>query len=155
MMTKGNVFMNLKCNFRCQFVYTLHGVLAKLIFRSCVTRDGAICIKMAHLSILMEPTLLLEKTSATVSYNVFGSYWYLNVASMLAAQVTRTESYVYVVEQAQCFSLEHQQQTEKKTYKSLSSDRSEKIPDGSCSILFLEIDLQERVFQQIFMIHMI
>ena len=44
---------------------------------------------------------------------------------------------------------------EKKTYKSLSSDRLEKIPDGSCSILFLEIDLQERVFQQIFMTHMI
>ena len=44
-MTKGNVFMSLKGNFRCQFVYTLHGVLAKIIFRSCVTRDGAISIK--------------------------------------------------------------------------------------------------------------
>ena len=29
-------------------------------------------LKMAHLSILMEPTLLLEKGSATVSYNAFG-----------------------------------------------------------------------------------
>ena len=143
MMTKGNVLMSLKCNFRCQFVYTQHGVLAKLIFRSCVTRDGAICIKMAHLSILMEPTLLLEKASATVSYNVFGWYWYLNVACMLAAQVTRTESYVYVVEQAQCFSLEHQQQTEKKTQNSLSSDGSENIPDESCSILLMCSDLQE------------
>ena len=37
--------MSLKGNFGCQFVYTLHGVLAKLIFRSCVTRDGAIRIK--------------------------------------------------------------------------------------------------------------
>ena len=45
MMTKGNLFMSLKGNFRCQFVYTLQGVLAKIIFRSCVTRDGAICIK--------------------------------------------------------------------------------------------------------------
>ena len=71
MMTKGNLFMSLKGNFRCQFVYTLHGVLAKIILRSCVTRDGAIS-KMRHLSILMEPTLLLEKASATVSYNAFG-----------------------------------------------------------------------------------
>ena len=70
-MTKGNLFMSLKGNFRCQFVYTLHGVLAKIILRSCVTRDGAIS-KMRHLSILMEPTLLLEKASATVSYNAFG-----------------------------------------------------------------------------------
>ena len=84
-MTKGNVFMSLKGNFRCQFVYTLQGVLAKIIFRSCVIRDGAICIKMAHLSILMEPTLLLEKAPAAVSYNVFGWYWYLHVACMLAA----------------------------------------------------------------------
>ena len=45
MMTKGNLFMSLKGNFRCQFVYTLHGVLAKIILRSCVTGDGAICIK--------------------------------------------------------------------------------------------------------------
>ena len=44
-MTKGNLFMSLKGNFRCQFVYTLYGVIAKIIFRSCVTRDGAICIK--------------------------------------------------------------------------------------------------------------
>ena len=45
MMTKGNLFMSLKGNFRCQFLYTLYGVIAKIIFRSCVTRDGAICIK--------------------------------------------------------------------------------------------------------------
>ena len=54
MMTKGNLFMSLKGNFRCQFVYTLHGVLAKIILTQFV-------LKMAHLSILMEPTLLLEK----------------------------------------------------------------------------------------------
>ena len=86
-MTKGNVFMSLKGNFRCQFVYTLQGVLAKIMFRWCVTRDGAICNKMAHFSILMEPTLLLEKAPAVVSYNVLGWYWYLNVACMLAARV--------------------------------------------------------------------
>ena len=44
-MTKGNLFMSLKGNFRCQFVYSLHGVLSKIILRSCVTRNGAICIK--------------------------------------------------------------------------------------------------------------
>ena len=44
-MTKGNLFMSRKGNFRCQFVYTLHGVLTNLIFRSCVTRNGTICIK--------------------------------------------------------------------------------------------------------------
>ena len=71
MMTKGNLFASLNGNFRCQFVYTLHGVLAKIILRSCVTRDGAIS-KMRHLSILMEPTLLLEKASATVSYDASG-----------------------------------------------------------------------------------
>ena len=45
MTTKGNLFMSLKGNFWCQFVYSLHGVLTKIILRSCVTRDGAICIK--------------------------------------------------------------------------------------------------------------
>ena len=42
-------------------------------------------LKMSDFSILMEPTLLLEKGSATVSYNAFGWCWYLNVACMLAA----------------------------------------------------------------------
>ena len=76
-------------------MYALHGVLAKIILRSCVTRDGPIS-KMRHMSILMEATLLLEKAS----YNAFGRCKYLKVACMLAAQVTRTESYVYVVEQS-------------------------------------------------------
>ena len=66
MMTKGNLLMSLKVNVRFQFVYSLHSVLAKVILRSCVTRA------FEHLSILMEPTLLLEKGSATVSYNAFG-----------------------------------------------------------------------------------
>ena len=71
-MTKENFFMPLKGNFRCQFVYSLHSVLAKITLRSCVTRVAQFVLKMAHLSILMEPTLLLEKGSATVSYNAFG-----------------------------------------------------------------------------------
>ena len=45
MMTKENLFMSIKGNFRCQFVYSLHGVLAKIILRSYVTRNGAICFK--------------------------------------------------------------------------------------------------------------
>ena len=45
MMTKGNLFMSIKGNLTCQFVYSLLGVLAKIILLSCVTRDGAICIK--------------------------------------------------------------------------------------------------------------
>ena len=43
MKKKGNLLIS-RNNFRCQFVYSLHGVLAKIILRSCVTRDGAICI---------------------------------------------------------------------------------------------------------------
>ena len=45
MMTKGNLFMSIRGNLPCQFVYSLLGVLAKIILLSCVTRDGAICIK--------------------------------------------------------------------------------------------------------------
>ena len=44
MMTKRNLFMSLKRNVWCQFVYSLHGDLAKIILRLCVTRYGAICI---------------------------------------------------------------------------------------------------------------
>ena len=71
-MTKGNLFMSLKGNFRCQFVYTLHGVLAKIIFPSCVTRDGAICIKNGTFEHFDGTNPILEKASATVSYNAFG-----------------------------------------------------------------------------------
>ena len=42
-------------------------------------------LKIPYLSILMEPTLLLKKGSATVSYHAFGWCWYLNFACMLAA----------------------------------------------------------------------
>ena len=74
--------------------------LQKLYFARVSHGMVQFVLKMRHLSILMEPTLLLEKASATVSYNAFRWCWYLNVACMLAALVTRTESYVYVVEQA-------------------------------------------------------
>ena len=51
----------------------------------CARVSHGIVLKMADLSILMEPTLLLKKGSPTVSYNAFGLCWYLNVACMLAA----------------------------------------------------------------------
>ena len=77
----------------------IHGCLRNMVFDSnlcilctaflqklyCARVSHNIVLKMADLSILMEPTLLLEKGSATVSYNAFGWCWYLNVASMLAA----------------------------------------------------------------------
>ena len=44
-MTKENLFISLKGDFPCQFVYSLQGVLAKITLRSCVTRDSAISIK--------------------------------------------------------------------------------------------------------------
>ena len=71
MMTKENLFISLKGNFPCQFVYSLQGVLAKITLRSCVTRDSAISIKTGRFEYLMQATLLVEKASATVSYNAF------------------------------------------------------------------------------------
>ena len=67
------------------FVYSLRDGLAKIILRSCVTRDGAICIKNVRFEYSMEPTPLLEKGSATISYNDYGSCSYLTVAFMLAS----------------------------------------------------------------------
>ena len=56
------------------------------LYCACVSHGMAqFVLTMADLSILMEPTLLLEKGSARVSYNAFGRYWYLNFACMLAA----------------------------------------------------------------------
>ena len=71
-MTKGDLFMCLKGNFRCQFVYTLHGVLAKIIFRSCVNGMAQFVLNKADLSILMEPTLLVEKG---FSYSILQRFW--------------------------------------------------------------------------------
>ena len=59
--------------------------LQKLYCASVSHGMAQIVLKMADLSILMEPTLLLAKGSATVFYNAFGRCWYLNVACMLAA----------------------------------------------------------------------
>ena len=43
------------------------------LLRARVTRDGTICAKIAYLAILMEPTPLLEKVLAAVSYPNYGS----------------------------------------------------------------------------------
>ena len=61
MMTKGNLFMSIKGNFRCQFVYSLYGVLAKLYCARMSHGMAQFVLKIPDLSILMEPTLLLEK----------------------------------------------------------------------------------------------
>ena len=65
MMTKGNLFMSLEGKFRWQFVYSLHGVFAKLYFARVSHDLIQFVLKMADLSILMEPTLLPEMGSAT------------------------------------------------------------------------------------------
>ena len=54
------------------FSYSLHGVLAKIVLRSCTTRNGVICIKSSRFEHFDGPTLLLEMASGTVSYNGFG-----------------------------------------------------------------------------------
>ena len=77
MMTKGNLFMSLKGNFRCQFVYTLHGVLAKIILRSCVTRDGAICIKNGTFEYFDGTNPI---TGKGVSYSVLQRFWVMLVS---------------------------------------------------------------------------
>ena len=71
-MTKGNLFMSLKVNFRCQFVYTLHGVFAKIIFRSRLTRDGAICIKNGTFEYFDGTNPI---TGKGVSYIILQRFW--------------------------------------------------------------------------------
>ena len=82
MMTKGNL---LKAISNASLWILCTAFLQKLYFARVSHGMVQFVLKMAHLSILMEPTLLLEKASATVSYNAFGWCWYLNVACMLAA----------------------------------------------------------------------
>ena len=77
-MTKGNMFMSLKaCNFRFQFVFALHGVLAKIIFRSCVTRDGAISIKNETFEYFDGTNLI---TGKGVSYSILQCFWVMLVS---------------------------------------------------------------------------
>ena len=77
MMTKGNLFVSLKGNFPCQFVYTLHGVLAKIILRSCVTRDGAICIKNGAFEYFDGTNPI---TGKGVSCSILQSFWVVLVS---------------------------------------------------------------------------
>ena len=74
MMTKGNLFMSHKGNFRCQFVYTLYGVL---LFRSCVTRDGAICIKNGTFEYFDGTNPI---TGKGVSYSILQRFWVMLVS---------------------------------------------------------------------------
>ena len=77
MMTKGNLFMSLKGNFRCQFVYSLYGVLAKIILSSCVTRNGAICIKNSIFEYFDGTKPITEKG---VSYSILQRFWVMLVS---------------------------------------------------------------------------
>ena len=78
MMTKGNMFMSLKAgNFRCQFVYTLQGVLARIIFRSCFTRDGAISIKTDTFEYFDGTNPI---TGKGVSYSILQRFWVMLVS---------------------------------------------------------------------------
>ena len=77
MMTKGNLFMSIKGNFPSQFVYSLLGVLAKIILRSCVTRDGAICIKNGTLEYFDGTNPI---TGKGVSYSIVQRFWVMLVS---------------------------------------------------------------------------
>ena len=77
MTTKGNLFMSLKGNFRCQFVYSLHGVLTKIILRSCVTGDGAICIKNGTFEYFDGTNPI---TGKGVSYSILQRFWVMLVS---------------------------------------------------------------------------
>ena len=84
-LRNGYLFMSLKGNFRWQIVYSLHGVLAKIILRSCVTRDGAICIKNGRFEYFDGTNPI---TGKGVSYSILQRFLVMlvsNVASMLAA----------------------------------------------------------------------
>ena len=77
MVTKGNLFTSRTSNFRCHFfVYSLRDGLAKIILRSCVTRDGAICIKNVRFEYFDEN----NPTGKGVSYNLLQRLWVLFVS---------------------------------------------------------------------------
>ena len=77
MMTKGNLFMSIIGNFPCQFVYSLHGVLGKIILRSCVTRDGAICVKNVRFEYFDGTNPI---TGKGVSYSILHRFWVMLVS---------------------------------------------------------------------------
>ena len=72
MMTKGNLFMSLKGNFDASLCILCTGFLQKLYCARVSHGRAQFVLKIPDLIILMEPTLLLEKGSATVSFNAFG-----------------------------------------------------------------------------------
>ena len=59
------------------FVYSLRDGLAKIILRSCVTRDGAICIKNVRFEYFDRTNPITEKE---VSYNLLQRLWVLFVS---------------------------------------------------------------------------
>ena len=77
MRTKENLFMSLKGNFRRQFVYSLHGVLAKITLRARVTRDGAICVKNGTFEYFDGTNPIIGKR---VSYSLLQRSWVMLVS---------------------------------------------------------------------------
>ena len=76
-MTKENLVMSLKGKFPSQFVYSLHGALAKITLRSCVTRDGAICIVNGTLEYFDGTNPI---TGKGVSYSIPQRFWVMLVS---------------------------------------------------------------------------
>ena len=71
-ITKGNYSYPLKAIFDTSLCILCTAFLQKLYCARVSHGMAPFIFKMAHLSILMEPTLLLEKVSGTVSFNAFG-----------------------------------------------------------------------------------
>ena len=76
-MTKENLVMSLKGKFPSQFVYSLHGALAKITLRSCVTRDGAISIKTGRFQYFDGTNRI---TGKGVSYSILQRFWVILVS---------------------------------------------------------------------------
>ena len=82
---KGIYSCPLKVIFDASLCILCTGFLQKLYCARVSHGRAQFVLKIPDLIILMEPTLLLEKGWATVSFNAFGWCWYLNFACMLAA----------------------------------------------------------------------
>ena len=82
---KGIYSCPLKVIFDASLCILCTGFLQKLYCARVSHGMAQFVLKIPDLIILMEPTLLLEKGWATVSFNAFGWCWYLNFACMLAA----------------------------------------------------------------------
>ena len=123
------------------FVYSLRDGLA---LRSCITRDGALCIKNVRFECFDGTNPITEKG---VSYNLLQRLWVLFVSycCFYASLVGYSYGIVCITWlNKRCvllFNISSKQK--KKTYNILSSDRAEKIPGGSCSILLVCSILQE------------